>query len=179
MKLLLFVVVSCLALQIGKGAPKKAVYKFVKCNPEGGQANCVTQQSPEMTWSPELPSKLPASAAQYLEAEPVEDEKPEKEGEEEQVEVQKDTPLLGEEGESPFVYFYEEGSGYEGSAFEDLYMADKAVEMGSGESPTEKNSNLQKGTEWRRLLGLFRSKPLVGEAKPEEQELKEDDLLQL
>uniref|UniRef100_A0A3P8P521 Uncharacterized protein n=1 Tax=Astatotilapia calliptera TaxID=8154 RepID=A0A3P8P521_ASTCA len=44
-------------------APRTAVYKFMRCNPDGDQANCVTQQSPEMEWSPDLPSKLPASAA--------------------------------------------------------------------------------------------------------------------
>uniref|UniRef100_A0A3B3UAA1 Uncharacterized protein n=1 Tax=Poecilia latipinna TaxID=48699 RepID=A0A3B3UAA1_9TELE len=43
------------------GAPSTAVYKFLRCNPADGQANCVTQQSAEMPWSPELPSKLPAS----------------------------------------------------------------------------------------------------------------------
>uniref|UniRef100_A0A3Q1F0Y2 Uncharacterized protein n=1 Tax=Acanthochromis polyacanthus TaxID=80966 RepID=A0A3Q1F0Y2_9TELE len=48
------------------GAPSTAVYKFVKCNPEGGEANCVIQQTPKMAWSPDLPAKLPASAAQKL-----------------------------------------------------------------------------------------------------------------
>uniref|UniRef100_A0A3P9PIJ8 Uncharacterized protein n=1 Tax=Poecilia reticulata TaxID=8081 RepID=A0A3P9PIJ8_POERE len=43
-----------------------AVYKFLRCNPAGGQANCVTQQSAEMPWSPELPSKLPAADADSL-----------------------------------------------------------------------------------------------------------------
>uniref|UniRef100_A0A8C2X0I3 Uncharacterized protein n=1 Tax=Cyclopterus lumpus TaxID=8103 RepID=A0A8C2X0I3_CYCLU len=47
------------------GAPRTAVYKFVKCNPEGDQANCVTQQSPKMAWSADLPAKLPASTAHY------------------------------------------------------------------------------------------------------------------
>uniref|UniRef100_A0A3Q0R8T4 Uncharacterized protein n=1 Tax=Amphilophus citrinellus TaxID=61819 RepID=A0A3Q0R8T4_AMPCI len=51
---------------LSPGAPRTAVYKFVKCSPDGDQANCVTQQSPEMEWSPDLPSKLPASAAQDL-----------------------------------------------------------------------------------------------------------------
>ncbi|KAG8001481.1 hypothetical protein GBF38_007157, partial [Nibea albiflora] len=55
-----------LSLSPSLGAPQTAVYKFVRCNPEGNQANCVTQQGPEMAWSPELPAKLPASAAQYL-----------------------------------------------------------------------------------------------------------------
>uniref|UniRef100_A0A3B5A6H2 Serglycin n=1 Tax=Stegastes partitus TaxID=144197 RepID=A0A3B5A6H2_9TELE len=66
MKLVLLLAISCLALHNGNGAPRTAVYKFVKCNPEGGEANCVTQQSPEMAWSPDLPSKLPASAAQLF-----------------------------------------------------------------------------------------------------------------
>lgn len=48
------------------GAPRTAVYKFVRCNPVGDQANCVTHQGPEMAWNPDLPAKLPASAAQYL-----------------------------------------------------------------------------------------------------------------
>lgn len=48
------------------GAPRTAVYKFVKCNPDSDQANCVTYQSPEMAYSPELPSKVPASAAEDL-----------------------------------------------------------------------------------------------------------------
>lgn len=59
----------CIKLNIkilSLGAPRKAVYKFVKCNPEGDQANCVTQQSPSMAWSPDLPAKLPAATAQYL-----------------------------------------------------------------------------------------------------------------
>ncbi|XP_065809111.1 serglycin [Labrus bergylta] len=181
MKPLLFVVISFLAFDIGNGAPRTAVYKFVRCNPEGGQANCVTQQSPEMTWSPELPVKLLASTAQYLDAEPVEDEKPDREeGAEEQVEEEEDTPMQSEEGESPFVYIYEEGSGgYEGSAAEDTFMADKAIETGSGASSTEKYFELQKDGESRSMRRLFPSRAFVGEAKPEEQELREDHLLQL
>lgn len=181
MKLLLFVAISCLALHNGKGAPRTAVYKFVRCNPEGDQANCVIQQSPEMTWSPELPAKLPASTAQYLDAEPVEDEKPDREGEEvvEEEEEEEETPLLGEEGESPVIYLQEEGSGgYEGSAAGESFMADKAFETGSGASSTEKYFELQKG-ESRGMRRLFPSRFLVGEEKPEEHELKEDHLLQL
>uniref|UniRef100_A0A8C4ER00 Uncharacterized protein n=1 Tax=Dicentrarchus labrax TaxID=13489 RepID=A0A8C4ER00_DICLA len=53
-------------LSFSIGAPRTAVYNFVRCNPEGDKANCVTQQSPEMAWSPDLPAKLPASTAQYL-----------------------------------------------------------------------------------------------------------------
>lgn len=48
------------------GAPRTAVYKFVKCKPDGDQANCVTYQSPEMAYSSELPPKIPASAAEDL-----------------------------------------------------------------------------------------------------------------
>uniref|UniRef100_A0A3B4ZEH8 Uncharacterized protein n=1 Tax=Seriola lalandi dorsalis TaxID=1841481 RepID=A0A3B4ZEH8_SERLL len=55
-----------MTLFLSPGAPRTAVYKFVRCNPKGDQANCVTQQSPEMAWNPDLPGKLPASAAQYL-----------------------------------------------------------------------------------------------------------------
>ncbi|CAG05688.1 unnamed protein product [Tetraodon nigroviridis] len=66
MKLILLVVVCCLALHNGKGAPRNARYMFVRCSPDGDQANCVTQQTPEMTWSPDLPAKLPASTAQFL-----------------------------------------------------------------------------------------------------------------
>lgn len=53
-------------LFLSVGAPRTAVYKFVRCNPNGDQTNCVVQQTPEMPWSPELPSKLPSSTAQYL-----------------------------------------------------------------------------------------------------------------
>uniref|UniRef100_A0A3Q2WXM2 Chemokine interleukin-8-like domain-containing protein n=1 Tax=Haplochromis burtoni TaxID=8153 RepID=A0A3Q2WXM2_HAPBU len=84
MKLILLLLISCLALHSTKGKStikstlclffffflpglmSTAVYKFMRCNPDGDQANCVTQQSPEMEWSPDLPSKLPASAAEYL-----------------------------------------------------------------------------------------------------------------
>ncbi|KAE8297132.1 hypothetical protein D5F01_LYC03747 [Larimichthys crocea] len=151
MKLLLFFVVSCLALHNAKGAPQTAVYKFVRCNPEGDQANCVTQQSPEMAWSPELPAKLPASAAQYLEAEPVQDDSP----------MWEDGPVFGS-GDH-------EGSGY---AAEDNTMADKAEsETGSGESWTEKDGEGM-------FMRMFPSRSLFGEAKPAEHELREDHLLQ-
>uniref|UniRef100_A0AAQ4RY07 Prolactin receptor n=1 Tax=Gasterosteus aculeatus aculeatus TaxID=481459 RepID=A0AAQ4RY07_GASAC len=48
-------IIYALCCQKPNSAPRKAVYKFVKCNPEGDQANCVTQQSPSMAWSPDLP----------------------------------------------------------------------------------------------------------------------------
>ncbi|XP_044051913.1 serglycin [Siniperca chuatsi] len=175
MKLILFFVISCLALHNGKGAPKTAAYKFVRCNPEGNQANCRTHQSPEMAWSPDLPAKLPASTAQYLEAEPVEDESPLREEEEEE-EMKEEETQMSEEGESPVVYLQEEGSGDEGSAGEDKFMADRAFmtaesEPGSGESWT--------GLGTRSKSRLFPSRSLAGEAKPAEEELIEDHLLQL
>uniref|UniRef100_A0A3B3Z9R7 Uncharacterized protein n=1 Tax=Periophthalmus magnuspinnatus TaxID=409849 RepID=A0A3B3Z9R7_9GOBI len=48
------------------GAPTTAVYNFLKCNPEGDQANCITHQTRSMEWSPDLPTKLPASLADLL-----------------------------------------------------------------------------------------------------------------
>ncbi|XP_041792114.1 serglycin [Chelmon rostratus] len=183
MKLILFFVVSCLALHNGIGAPRTAVYKFVRCNPEGDQANCVTHQSPPMAWSPDLPGKLPASTAQYLEAEPVESEIPLREEEEEEDVLEEETPMLSEEGESPMFYMPEEGSGgYEGSAADIIPMADQAFEAaesetGSGQSWTEKDMKL--GEDRMGMRRLFPSRSLVGVAKPAEQELREDHLLQL
>uniref|UniRef100_A0A7N6FCD2 Uncharacterized protein n=1 Tax=Anabas testudineus TaxID=64144 RepID=A0A7N6FCD2_ANATE len=46
---------------LSTGAPANARYKFVRCTPNSNQANCVTYQSPEVTWSPDLPAKMPAS----------------------------------------------------------------------------------------------------------------------
>lgn len=166
--MILFLVIFCLTLNGGLGAPTTAVYKFVKCNPEGGQANCITHQSADMEWSPELPTKLPAAAAQYLEAEPVEDEKPEvEEGVEEEEE---ESPMMSEEGESPPVYLPEEGSGvYEGSGFMADY-ATGAADTGSGEDlkPYKGGRGSRKGTWFTKL---------PNEQKPAEQELKEDHLL--
>ncbi|XP_068587136.1 serglycin [Cebidichthys violaceus] len=177
MKLILFFVISCLAFHNGKGAPRTAVYKFVKCNPEGDQANCVTQQSPKMAWSPDLPAKLPASTAQYLEAEPEEDERPPREDEMELEMDEEEKPMTSEEGESPGEA--EDGSGgYEGSA--DTFMADWALgETGSGESWTEKDGEQYKVGDIRGMRRLFPSRSLVAEAKPAAQELREDHLLQL
>ncbi|XP_068430428.1 serglycin [Clinocottus analis] len=171
MKLILFFVISCLALHNGQGAPRTAVYKFVKCNPEGNQVNCVTQQSPKMAWSPDLPAKLPASTAKYLEAEPEKDESPPTEEEVDLEMYEDEKPMNSEEGELPVET---DGSGgYEGSA--DTIMADWALgETGSGESRAEKDEELYKDGGMRRL---FRSRFL--EAKPAEQELREDHLLQL
>uniref|UniRef100_A0A3P9C0N5 Uncharacterized protein n=1 Tax=Maylandia zebra TaxID=106582 RepID=A0A3P9C0N5_9CICH len=100
-----FLLILCLLICVSL----TAVYKFMRCNPDGDQANCVTQQSPEMEWNPDLPSKLPASA----------------EAEEEESKL----------SESPGIFLGEEGSGgYEGSAAEGPYMADKSNlgETGSG-----------------------------------------------
>ncbi|XP_042356219.1 LOW QUALITY PROTEIN: serglycin [Plectropomus leopardus] len=184
MKLFLFLVISCLALHNGKGAPRTAVYKFVKCNPEGDKANCITQKTPEMAWTPDLPAKLLASTAQYLEAEPEEGESPPREEEVDEVEEEEgESPLWEEEGdemeeeETPLtsagwkspVETEESSGGYEGSAAEG--------ETGSGESDMKLyNDGKQSGMSLRRL---FPSKSLVGEAKPAEQELREDLLLQL
>ncbi|KAM4592284.1 serglycin [Odontesthes bonariensis] len=186
MKLILLLLISCLALHNGKGAPRTAVYKFVRCNPEGDQANCVTQQSPEMPWSSDLPSKLPASTAQYLEVESVEDESPQREeGDEvyEQEEMEEEeTPIKSEDGESPGMFLSEEGSGsYEGSAVDGPYYADWATpaesETGSGEH-LEKIA-LRKDENVRSMRKLFPSIPLIGEAKPTQQDLEEDHLLKL
>ncbi|XP_056237269.1 serglycin [Seriola aureovittata] len=183
MKLILLLVISCLALHNGKGAPRTAVYKFVRCNPKGDQANCVTQQSPEMAWNPDLPGKLPASAAQYLEAEPVEDESPQREEEDEEEEgkmEEEETPMTSEQGESPGFFLPEEGSGgYEGSAFGGVIM-DQA--FGTAESETgsgEKDMDLQTGGDLRVQRRLIPSWSLASKAKPAEQELRDDHLLQL
>lgn len=174
MKLILFFVISCLAVHNGQGAPRTAVYKFVKCNPEGDQANCVTQQSPKMAWSPDLPAKLPASTARYLEAEPEEAESPPKDEEVELEMYEDEKPMKSEEGESPVET---DGSGgYEGSA--DTMMADWALgETGSGESWAEKDEELYKDGDMRGMRRLFPRRFL--EAKPAEQDLREDHLLQL
>ncbi|KAM9816648.1 serglycin [Neosynchiropus ocellatus] len=74
MKLLLASVLLIVVLHSGTGAPRKARYNYVKCNPDGDQANCVTYQSAEINWTPELPSKLPAFTVEYLEANAVEGE---------------------------------------------------------------------------------------------------------
>ncbi|XP_018522202.1 serglycin [Lates calcarifer] len=178
MKLILLLAVACLALHNGKGAPRTAVYKFVRCNPEGGKANCVTQQSAEMEWSPDLPAKLPASTAQYLEAEPVEDENLQGGEEEEEQMDEEYTEMISEEGESPVTFSYEEGSGgYEGSAF-DVLMADRSAtaesETGSGESWTVTDND--KGED---MWQSRHKRSLADEAKPAEQELRDDHLLQL
>ncbi|MEQ2283767.1 hypothetical protein AMECASPLE_014974 [Ameca splendens] len=175
MKLIFLLVVACLALHNGKGAPKTAVYKFLRCNPEGGDANCVTHQSSEMPWSPDLPSKLPASEAEYLEAKSVEGESPSREEEDEEV-VEDEAPMKGEDGESPWFNPLDEGSGYEGSATDYLLFADGPTgaesETGSGESWTDPVQ-----PKVRSMGRLFPGSPR--EAKPTEQDLEEDHLLKM
>ncbi|XP_059210358.1 serglycin [Centropristis striata] len=166
MKLILFFVISCLALHNGNGAPTNAVYKFVRCNPEGDQANCVTHGTAKMEWSPELPSKLPASTAEFLEAEAEEGENPRQEEEEEEMLVR------DEEGESPVLT--EEGSGYEGSG-ESPFMADwpfVTAEGESGSGMSEKDVERYEGESWSGMSP-------AGKARPAEPELREEDLLQL
>ncbi|XP_072236491.1 serglycin [Leuresthes tenuis] len=186
MKRILLLLISCLALHNGKGAPTTAVYKFVRCNPVGDQANCVTLQSPPMPWSSDLPSKLPASAAQYIEVESVEDESPLiDEGDEvyEQEEMEEEeTPIKSEDGESPGMFLSDEGSGsYEGSAVDGPYYADWASpaesETGSGEHLEEFAP--RKDENESSMRKLFPSSPFTGEAKPTQQDLEEDHLLKL
>lgn len=98
--------------------------------------------------------KQKATISQYLthsvsrEAEPVEDESPEIEEEEEKEDIM---PMTGEEGETPVVFLNEEGSGgYEGSASEGPFTEDRVFapaesETGSGESWAEKDTDLFKG----------------------------------
>uniref|UniRef100_UPI003AACB999 serglycin n=1 Tax=Centroberyx gerrardi TaxID=166262 RepID=UPI003AACB999 len=134
MKLIFSLVVACLALNNGMGAPTGR-YKFVRCNPSGGQSNCVTHQSEVMALDPDLPSRLPASAAQYIEAEAA----PEEEGPVREVES-----LM-------MATMPEEGSGaFEGSAAEFPFMADRSFvtgesETGSGESWTENEAERYQG----------------------------------
>ncbi|XP_035017378.1 serglycin [Hippoglossus stenolepis] len=162
MKVLLLLIVSCLALHNGEGAPRSYVYKFLKCNPDGNQANCVTQQTPVRPWRAGLPDKLSPAAAQYLEAASVEYE----------------LPVISGQPPQP-----EEGSaGYEGSASEWPFIADRAFgtaesETGSGESGSD--MDLYKGGDKRGMRWLGPSRSVVGGAKPAEQELRDDHLLQL
>ncbi|CAL9701738.1 unnamed protein product [Knipowitschia caucasica] len=179
--MIVFLVVVSLALSGGLGAPTTAVYKFVKCNPEGDQANCITHQSTNMEWNPDLPSKLPASAAQYLEAEPEEDERDAEEEypedyeypvEEEENPEEEEYPEEEEEEEeykSPEVYISEGGSGDEGSGFMvDLTMA----ENGSGE-----RMDIQ--TKGGRIIYKQNWGDILDEQKPAKEEMKEDHLLHL
>lgn len=175
MKLIFLLVVACLELHNGIGAPRTAVYKFVRCNPEGGNANCVTQQTSKMPWSPDLPSKLPAADAKYLDAEPIEGESPSRDEKEEVVE--EETPMRSEDGESPWLFPVDEGSAFEGSATDYFPFADQPTgaesEPGSGESWTD--SFQPKVGKVRSMRRLFAGE----EAKPTEQDLQEDSLLKM
>ncbi|KAJ0002185.1 hypothetical protein NQD34_001981 [Periophthalmus magnuspinnatus] len=168
-KMILFVVVFSLALSGGQGAPTTAVYNFLKCNPEGDQANCITHQTRSMEWSPDLPTKLPASAAQYLVTEPVEDEK-DPEEEEDTVEGQS---LDSDEGESPIHYLPVDGSGDEGSGF----MADGATPADNGPGELlDKNYKPNRGGRKNRKSDWMDRQD---EQKPDKEEMKEDHLLNL
>ncbi|XP_072769426.1 serglycin [Nerophis lumbriciformis] len=157
---LLIVACSFLVLQNAQAVPKTAVYKFIKCRPESDRANCVTQQGPEMEWSPDLPSKLPASSAQYLEALPV------------------------DKDEGPAVRMNEladDGSGYEGSAgqFLDTFDVNTEREMGSGESGTPRYTEHYKvGRPYSQAFRRFLRGSRQDLEEPAEKELKEDHLLQ-
>ncbi|XP_011490480.1 uncharacterized protein LOC101156394 [Oryzias latipes] len=172
MKLFLFLLVSCLALIHAKGTPTTAVYKFVRCNPNGDQANCVVQQTPKMPWSPELPSKLPASTAQHLEAEPVEGESPPNEDEDDyETEVEEEeTPMESEDGESPSVGEESFGS-LEGSADGATPVE---IDMGSGDSGIETAE--RKDGEMSKMKTLFSSMKAM---KPTKKDLEEDHLLKM
>ncbi|XP_054892298.1 serglycin [Poeciliopsis prolifica] len=178
MKVVLLLAVACLALHEGKGAPRTAVYKFLRCNPADGRVNCVTQQSPEMPWSPELPSKLPASEADSLDAEPVEDESPPGEDPKED---EDETQMRSEDGESPWFVPEEEGSGYEGSAADYWSVADepKAAESETGSGEFWTDSVQPKVGKVRGMKRLFPGSFLVEEAKPTKQDLEEDSLLKI
>ncbi|XP_056463630.1 serglycin-like [Gadus chalcogrammus] len=110
MKIFLSLAVICFAINSGTGAPSKARYMFVKCHPLGNDSNCVTHQGPEMNLTTDLPDKLPASAAPYIGAQPVEDG-PVTERKEPKVES---VTSLTEDGSGVF----EGSTGFEGSAVE-------------------------------------------------------------
>ncbi|XP_054626754.1 serglycin [Dunckerocampus dactyliophorus] len=158
---LFFVACGLFVLQNVQGVPRTAAYKFVKCRPDGDRANCVAHQSPEMEWTPELPTKLPASSAQYLDSQPVDEDE--------------DTVRLREATD--------DGSGYEGSAGQflmDTFDVNTEREMGSGEPWTPRDTEQYKvGREYseafRRFLGGFQ----LDQEKPAEKDLEEDHLLQL
>ncbi|XP_040925960.1 serglycin [Betta splendens] len=166
MKLILLLVLSCLALHNAKGAPTTGRYMLVKCSPKDTNANCVTYRSSEIALTPDLPTQLPASSAKHLEVVPVQDEHPDmEEGELEAREV-------SDEGESPYP-LYEYGSGLEGSTDEGGYYADQAfVNTGSDTGSGESNMDLFKGEEKS-------SWPVADEPKAAEEDLMEDHLLQM
>ncbi|XP_077420013.1 serglycin [Vanacampus margaritifer] len=157
----LFIAACCLLALHAEGAPKTAVYKFVKCRPEGERANCVTQQSPPMEWSPDLPTKLPASSAQYLDGLPLEEE--------------------GLTSESTEVVQPEDGSGYEGSAgplwMDYPFDTNIEQEMGSGESLTnmDRSAGRLQSEALRWVFGISRQ----DQDRAAEKEMQEDHFLQL
>ncbi|XP_077376088.1 serglycin [Festucalex cinctus] len=154
----LFIAACCLVALHAEGAPKTAVYKFVKCRPEGDRANCVTQQSPQMEWSTDLPTKLPASSAQYLDGLPVEEE--------------------GSTSESTDVVQPEDGSGSEGSAgpfwMDYSFDTNTEPEMGSGES-LDRSDGRRQSEALRRVFGIS----WQDQDRAAEREMQEDHFLQL
>nr|UQE85684.1 serglycin [Thamnaconus modestus] len=119
MKFALVVALCCLALHYGHGAPRSAVYKYVKCNPEGDRANCVTYQSPRMPWSADLPDKLPASEASYLEAEAVEDKELSQAGKDKQLDEKDKVMMQDEEYEDEYLDDDYEEEELKGNEYED------------------------------------------------------------
>nr|XP_057945098.1 serglycin-like [Doryrhamphus excisus] len=144
-----------------QGVPRTAAYKFVKCRPDDDGANCVTHQSPEMEWSPELPTKLPASTVQYLDAQAVDED---------------EDPVMLMEA-------VDDGSGYEGSAGQflmDSFDVNTESEMGSGESWAPRDTEQYKvGREYSEAFRRFLSGSQLDQEKPAENDLEEDHLLQL
>ncbi|XP_057710209.1 serglycin [Corythoichthys intestinalis] len=121
----LFIMACCLVALHAEGAPTTAVYNFVRCQPRGNNANCVTQQSPQMEWSPDLPIKLPPSTVPFLDAQPVEGE----------------VPLGTTEIETELSQF-EDGSGsgsgdFAGPVWSDIIFPNYEQEMGSGNPLTD------------------------------------------
>ncbi|XP_051920389.1 serglycin [Hippocampus zosterae] len=156
----IFLAACCLIALHAEGAPRTAVYKFVKCRPEGNHANCVTQRSPQMEWSPDLPTKLPPSSAHYLDAQPVEQE--------------------GSGSMSEFDDVQpEDGSGYEGSAgsfwIDSSFDTNTEQEMGSGESLTDQYAGRTTSEAFRKFL----DSSWRGQDKGAEREMQEEHFLQL
>ncbi|KAM4602655.1 serglycin [Polymixia lowei] len=161
LKIILSLAILCFALHNGLGAPTRGRYMFVRCNPTSKDANCLTHRSPKMELTPDLPTRLPASAAEYIETEPMEEE-PVSDYEDEQYKTT--SPMFPEES----------SGGFEGSAFSP-YLGDGGFvepESGSGDK-TEVDQGLH---------ATGRPTPRraqVGEAHPHAQEMREDHLLQL
>ncbi|XP_077448822.1 uncharacterized protein LOC144068288 [Stigmatopora argus] len=141
----LFIAACCLVVLHAHGAPRTAVYNFVKCQPQDNNPNCVTQQSPPMEWSPDLPNKLPPSSASFLDAQPVEDE-----GSSGTFEME---PELLEP-----VDFSGSGSGDSGGPVwsDALLIPTYEWELGSGKSWIEEGRRLLEKADAEDLWGLFR-----------------------